>query len=152
MGVALYTPLRDAAGTLVNFTIDLLNPAAQRTLGKPARPSGTYLQHYPHALNTGMLAFYRTALESGEPAQLDVNSQGDGLDNYFRLSAQRVGQGLLVSFSDTAQESRSVVEVALRASRPCYRRARVKPTAGTALASAGSHRVARRVRFSRLGG
>ncbi len=113
-GVALCTPLRSAAGSLIDFTIDLLNPAAQRMLGKPARPSGTYLQCYPHALSTGVFAFQCTAFESGEPAQLEVNYQGDGLNSHFHLSAQRVGQGLLVSFFDTAQEPRPAAEVALR--------------------------------------
>jgi hypothetical protein len=90
-GLALYAPLWDTEGQLVDFRIDLLNPAAQRMLGQPARPGGTYLQHYPHTLDTGVFAFHRTAYESGEPAWLNVNYQGDGLDNYFHLSARRVG-------------------------------------------------------------
>jgi len=116
-GLALYSPLHDAEGCLTDFRIDLLNAAAQRMLGQPARPAGTYLGYYPHTLNTGVFAFHRDAFESGEPATLAVNYQGDGLDNYFRLSARRVGQGLLVSFSDTADAARTEVEVALRASQ-----------------------------------
>lgn len=115
--LALYSPLRNAARELVDFRIDLLNPAAQLILQQPARPSGTYLQYYPHTLNTGVFGFHRTAFESGEPAQLQVNYQANGLDNYFQLSARRVGQGLLVSFTDTADADRSEVELALRASQ-----------------------------------
>ena len=125
-GVALYTPIRGADGTLVDFAIDLLNPAAQRILGQPARPSGTYLQHYPHTIETGVFAFHREAFEVGEPAQLEVNYQGDSLDNYFRLSAQRVGQGLLVSFTDTSHEPRTAVEVALRESQAREQAARAE--------------------------
>jgi len=116
-GLALYAPLWDTDGQLVDFRIDLLNPAAQRMLGQPARPGGTYLQHYPHTLATGVFAFHRQAFEAGEPAQLKVNYQGDGLDNYFHLAARRVGQGLLVSFTDTADAARTEVELALRASQ-----------------------------------
>ena len=116
-GLALYAPLWDAEGRLVDFRINLLNPAAQRILGQPARPSGTYLQYYPHTLATGVFAFHREAYETGEPARLKVNYQGDGLDNYFHLAARRVGQGLLVSFTDTADAARTEVELALRASQ-----------------------------------
>ena len=116
-GLALYAPLWNAAGTLVDFRIDLLNPAAQRILRQPARPSGTYLTYYPHTLASGVFAFHRQAFESGEPARMQVNYQADGLDNYFHLSAQRVGQGLLVSFTDTAEADRTQVELALRTSQ-----------------------------------
>jgi signal transduction histidine kinase len=114
-GLALYTPLWDDAGQLVDFRIDLLNPAAQRMLGQPARPKGSYLEYYPHTLTSGVFAFHCQAFESGEPARYQVNYQADGLDNYFQLSARRVGQSLLVSFSDTADANRSEVEMALRA-------------------------------------
>jgi len=116
-GLALYTPLRDAQGYLVDFRIDLLNPAAQQMLQQPARPTGTYLQQYPHTLTTGVFTFHREAFESGVPARLNVNYQADGLDNYFHLSARRVGQGLLVSFTDTADAARTEVEIALRQSQ-----------------------------------
>ncbi|WP_191906427.1 PAS domain-containing protein [Hymenobacter baengnokdamensis] len=125
-GMALYSPIRDAGGVIVDFTIDLLNPAAQRILKQPARPGGTYLHYYPHTLETGVFAFHRDTFEAGGPARLDVNYQGDSLDNYFRLSACRVGQGLLVSFTDTADESRSAVEVALRQSQVSERAARAE--------------------------
>jgi PAS domain S-box-containing protein len=125
-GLALYAPLWDSEGRLVDFRIDLLNPAAQRMLGQPARPGGTYLQHYPHTLDTGVFAFHRAAFESGEPARLNVNYQGDGLDNYFQLSARRVGTGLLVSFTDTADAARTEVELALRASQTREQAARAE--------------------------
>jgi PAS domain S-box-containing protein len=116
-GFVLCTPIRDAAGAVVDFNIDLFNPAAQRMTGRPGRPGGTYLEHFPHALETGVFAFQRDAFERDEPAVLAVNYQGDGLDNYFRIAARRVGKGLLMSFTDTADQPRTEVEVALRASQ-----------------------------------
>ena len=117
-GVALYCPIRGGEGNeIVDFRIEFLNPAAQHMLRQPARPSGTYLHYYPHTLETGVFAFHRDAFESGQPLRMDVNYQGDGLDNYFQLSARRVGQGLLVSFHDTAGHARTPVEEALRESQ-----------------------------------
>ncbi|RZK63153.1 MAG: PAS domain-containing protein [Hymenobacter sp.] len=97
-GLALYAPLRDAAGHLIDFAIDLLNPAAQQLLGQPARPGGTYLAHYPQALANGVFAFYRTVVESGEPGELLADYQVDNLNKTMQLAARRVGQRLLVSF------------------------------------------------------
>ncbi|ALW86645.1 hypothetical protein AUC43_17100 [Hymenobacter sedentarius] len=116
-GVALYSPVRAASGEIVDFTIDYFNPTAQRMLQQPARPAGTYLEYYPHTVATGVFAFHREAFESDAPTRMDINYQGDGLDNYFRLSARRVGRGLLVSFSDTAHHTRTAVELALRESQ-----------------------------------
>ncbi|UOQ69718.1 PAS domain-containing protein [Hymenobacter volaticus] len=125
-GLALYSPLCDEQGRLVDFRIDLLNPTAQRILQQPARPTGTYLQYYPHTLATGVFAFHRDAFESSAPARMNVNYQADGLDNYFQLSARRVGQGLLVSFTDTADAARTEVELALRVSQAQERAARAE--------------------------
>ncbi|MDB5234372.1 MAG: hypothetical protein JWR44_1365 [Hymenobacter sp.] len=116
-GAALYMPIYGENGEVVDFTIQLLNPAAQRMLGQPAQPSGTYLHHYPQTLQTGVFEFHRESFVTGKFQRMDVNYQADGLDNYFRLSARRVGQGLLVSFTDTADHDRSAVEEALRASQ-----------------------------------
>ncbi|MBF9237707.1 PAS domain-containing protein [Hymenobacter sp. BT683] len=116
-GVGLYTPVRAPGGEIVDFTIDYFNPVAQQVLHQPARPAGTYLEHFPHTRETGVFDFHCRACETDEVTHLKVNYQGDGLDNYFHLSARRVGQGLLVSFSDTADHSRTAVEVALRESQ-----------------------------------
>ena len=132
-GVGLFLPIRNGAGELVDFIIAYLNPAAQRMVGQPARPAGTFLELFPLTLDTGSFAFHRDTFLSGQPARHDVNYQGDGLDNYFQLSARRVGQGLLVSFSDTAQAPRTAVEVVLRESQARERAARAETEAQRAL-------------------
>ncbi|MBO2008968.1 PAS domain-containing protein [Hymenobacter negativus] len=117
-GLALYRPIRAAeGGEIIDFHIELLSSKAQQMLGQPARPTENYLYYYPHTLETGVFAFHCDAFERGEPARMDVNYQADGLDNYFLLSAQRVGKLLLVSFTDTADHTRSAVEIALRESQ-----------------------------------
>ncbi|UPL47671.1 PAS domain-containing protein [Hymenobacter sublimis] len=127
-GIALYKPVYDQAGSgeIVDFTIELLSPKAQQILGLPARPPETYLQLYPHTRPTGVFDFHCRAYTSGQPERFSVNYQGDGLDNYFHLSARRVGTGLLVSFTDTADQSRTAVEQALRASQAREQAARTE--------------------------
>ncbi|OUJ70273.1 PAS domain-containing sensor histidine kinase, partial [Hymenobacter crusticola] len=77
---------------------------------------------------TGIFAFYRDTFLSGRPGQYEVNYSFDGLDNFFLLSAQRSGELLLVSFSDTA-EQQSVAAEALRRSQAREQAARVEAEA-----------------------
>ncbi|MBJ6109599.1 PAS domain-containing protein [Hymenobacter sp. BT523] len=115
-GVIFYTPIYAAAGTgeIVDFTFEYLNPAAQRMMRMPEVPTVTHNQQWPHSIAHGTFQFHVDAFESGEPREYNINYQADGYDNYYRLAARRAGVGLLVSFTDTADQPRSPVEVALR--------------------------------------
>ncbi len=117
-GIILFRPVYGPDGPeIIDLAYARLNPAAQRMLRLPAYPAETFLQLYPHAADTGIFIFYRDTFLSGETGRYDVNYQHDGLDNYFQLVARRSGQGLVVSFSDTADHGRTAVEEALRASQ-----------------------------------
>ncbi|MBB4603095.1 PAS domain S-box-containing protein [Hymenobacter luteus] len=127
-GVALYKPVyaRPGSPEIIDFTFVLLNPKARQILGLTELPTQTYLQLYPHTLATGVFEFHCQAFASGRQQQYSVNYQGDGLDNFFHLSARRVGEGLLVSFTDTAEQSRTAVEEALRESQAREKAARAE--------------------------
>ncbi|QIX59684.1 PAS domain-containing protein [Hymenobacter sp. BT18] len=118
-GIILFRPVPGEAGPddIVDFAYDYLNPAAQRMLQLPEQPADTFLTLYPHARQTGIFAFYCAAYHAAEARRYDVNYQHDGLDNFFRLSAQRSGPRLVVSFTDTADHSRTPAEQALRESQ-----------------------------------
>ncbi|GGF26835.1 PAS domain-containing sensor histidine kinase [Hymenobacter cavernae] len=126
-GVAFYKPIWDAdTGKIVDMEIVLLNATAQRMLQLPAHPTERYLHLFPHTLETGVFEFHCRAFESEKVERYSINYQGDGLDNYFHLSARRVGQGLLVSFTDTADQNRTAVEEALRESQSREKAARAE--------------------------
>ena len=116
-GIVLYTPVYGPAGEVVDFAFAYLNPSAQRMLGLPAGAALTYRQQFPDTLSNGAFAFHRDTFLSGEPGQYELNYQSDGYDNYFRVAGRSVGPGLLVSFTDTANQPRTAVELALRASQ-----------------------------------
>jgi PAS domain S-box-containing protein len=118
-GVIYYTPLYDPAGSgaIVDFRFEYLNPAAQRMMRMPEVPTRTHNEQWPHSKQHGTFQFHVEAFVSGEPGEYNVNYQADGYDNYYRLAARRSGQGLLVSFTDTADQPRSPVEVTLRESQ-----------------------------------
>ncbi len=129
-GVILFRPVYAAGedGDLVDFAYVQLNPAAQHMLGLPAQPGESFRTLYPNALETGIFAFYRDTFLAGQPGQYAVNYSYDGLDNFFLLSAQRSGELLLVSFSDTAGQHSAAAE-ALRKSQAREQAARAEAEA-----------------------
>ncbi|GAA4048143.1 hypothetical protein GCM10022409_38170 [Hymenobacter glaciei] len=118
-GVIIFRPVYAAGdpATITDLEYVHLNPAAQRMLQLPERPTGSFLTLYPNAAEAGIFAFYRDTFLSAESRRYGVNYQADGLDNYFHLAARRAGDQLVVSFTDTAEQSRSAVEEALRESQ-----------------------------------
>ena len=118
-GVIFYSPQYDPTGSgdIVDFTFEYLNPAAQRMMSMPEVPTLTHNQQWPHSIAHGTFQFHVDAFVTGEPREYNVNYQADGYDNYYRLAARRAGAGLLVSFTDTADQPRSPVEIALRESQ-----------------------------------
>jgi PAS domain S-box-containing protein len=113
-GVCIVRPLYSPGGALEDFALDYFNPAAQRMTGLPERPAGTLRSLFPHTLTLGIFAFYQRVFDTGQPDTFEANYQADGLDNYFRIAAQRHQDRLVVSFTDTADQSRTAVEMALR--------------------------------------
>ncbi|MCR5890201.1 PAS domain-containing sensor histidine kinase [Hymenobacter sp. J193] len=118
-GVILFRPVLAGAGShdIVDLAYEFLNPSARRMLQLPEQPAETFLTLYPNATVTGIFDFYRNTYNSGEAGRYDVNYQHDGLDNFFHLSAQRSGELLVVSFTDTADQNRTAAEEALRESQ-----------------------------------
>ncbi|MBC6698424.1 PAS domain-containing sensor histidine kinase [Hymenobacter puniceus] len=110
----LYSPDNPDGATIVDFRIDYLNPAAQRITGLPEQPGINALTTFPSIATNGVFDFYCRTFASGAADTFAVNYQSDGLDNYFRLSAQRHGDLLVVSLTDTADQPRGPVEMALR--------------------------------------
>ena len=123
-GVNVLRPVYDPAGEIADFALEYVNPAGQRMTGLVERPGGTLLTRFPDTLAAGILAYYRRAYADETAGPYDVNYQADGLDNYFRLAARRSGEQLVVSFTDTADQDRSAVELALRESQAAERAAR----------------------------
>lgn len=124
-GLILFRPVYDAAGAvIVDLAYEHLNPAAQRMLAQPARPTKSFLTLYPHAQPVGIFAFYCDAFAGSGTHQRQFDYRYEDLDGYYYLSARRHGPLLLVSFTDTNDMPRTAVEEALRQSQQAEQRAR----------------------------
>lgn len=117
--VAVLRPLYAEAGkTVRDFAWVSLNPAGQRMLSQPACPTQSLLTLFPTVqAEGGDFAMFCHAFATGEQTRNQTNYQADGIDGYFLTVAQRYENVLVVNFSDTNDQSRSVVEDALRASQ-----------------------------------
>ncbi len=116
--LVLFTPVAGSGpGGIADFRFELLSAAAQRMLRLPARPARTHLEVAPGTEALGILDFYRAVYERNEPGQREFAYQLDGFDGYYRMAAQRVGTGLLVSFTDSNDAPRTPIELALRESQ-----------------------------------
>ena len=118
-GVIVFRPFGspDQPEALIDMAYVHLNPAAQRMLRLPECPAESFLTLYPHARETGILAFYLDTFRAGTPGRYDVNYHHDGLDSFFQLAAQASGELLVVSFTDTAEHQPDAVVAALQASQ-----------------------------------
>jgi signal transduction histidine kinase/PAS domain-containing protein len=116
-GVAYYTPVYEAAGSIIDFQLTYLNPAAQRMLKLPAQPTATFAELWPSSIDNNTLAFLRDTFLAGKPAELKQFFQTDGYDIYFQAHINRLETGLLLTFADTTEQPRTTVEVALRNSQ-----------------------------------
>jgi PAS domain S-box-containing protein len=124
-GIQLLRPVYAPDGpAIVDFTLEYTNPTGLRMIGLSAPPSGTLLHHFPATLAAGVFAYYQRAFEMNEPLTYEANYQADGVENYYRFSAQRSGERLLVSFTDTSEQNRTAVEEELRVTRAAEQAAR----------------------------
>jgi PAS domain S-box-containing protein len=116
--IHLVRPLYGPDGTTIeDFALEYLNPAGQQMTGLPERPGSTLLTHFPSTRESGIFDYYCRAFAASEQLAYEVNYQADGLSNYFRFTALRHGEQLVVSFDDTNKQDRTPVEQALRQSQ-----------------------------------
>jgi PAS domain S-box-containing protein len=115
--INLLRPVLGPAGEILDFTLDYINPAGQRMTQLPERPAGTLCSLFPHARPTGLLDFYRRVFTTSQASTFDFTYQGDEVDSFYLVAAQRSGELLVVSLTNSAQQERPAVEQALRASQ-----------------------------------
>ncbi|MFD1468033.1 PAS domain-containing protein [Hymenobacter caeli] len=112
-GLALCKPVRGAGGEIVEFAFALLNGAAQRRLGLPARPTPAARGLGPGTAPGGAFELCRDVFEAGQPGAREFRSPPAGPagpNPYHCLAARRVGQGLLVSFAGPEADPRPPAE------------------------------------------
>lgn len=118
-------PVRNGEGPVVDLTVASGNPAAFSYMGiEAARLIGSRLSTVlPGLVDTGLLARYCQAMETGEPLMLlgffYPNHETRGGDYYFDVSAARAGEVLTLTWRDVTERVRETARV--RESEERYR-------------------------------
>ncbi len=111
-GVCVFDAVRDAAGTFLDFRFSYVNPAGAAIMGKhPEKLIGvSYRTYFSQAESSGLLAFYRTVLESGQPARLlEVPYFADGIRGWFDINVVKYQDAVVVSFVDISVLKRTQI-------------------------------------------
>jgi len=118
-------PLVGPAGEILDFAVEYLNPAAQRLVQLPERPTDTLRGLFPHVATNGLLDFYRRVFSTGEASTYDFTHQAVGYDGFYLVAAQRSGELLVVSLTDASAYEPTTLEQALRSSQAREQAARL---------------------------
>ncbi len=104
-GIMSFESIRSKDGTITDFRFKTINEASERIIGIPVQTmmAGETLIHvFPGNIDSGLFAKYVHTTETGEPTRAEVEYQADGLDFWLDVSAQRLGDGFVVTFTDTS--------------------------------------------------
>jgi signal transduction histidine kinase/CheY-like chemotaxis protein len=109
-GFSILAPIRDATGQVIDFRIGYANPAAGRSLGKPLEELvGHRLLTVLPSIRSNSELFDRfvRVINTGEPHDLEVLYEGDGVSGWFRNMALKLGDSVAVYFSDITARKRA---------------------------------------------
>ena len=114
-GIIGFKAIRDGQGDISDFSILTSNKANEVITGIPMTRliERTFLENFPGAKTAGLFEAYCKVVETGEPVELDLFYDHEGLNDWFEVSATPMGaDGLTATFSSITR--RKTFERALR--------------------------------------
>jgi PAS domain S-box-containing protein len=95
--------VRDESGNIVDFRWQYVNPAAARLLNseRVQLEGRRLLEVLPgNKANSDLFARYVRVVDTGQPHDIEIAYDADGIQGWFRNMAVRLGDGVAVSFYD----------------------------------------------------
>ncbi|RIL03512.1 MAG: hypothetical protein DCC71_14965 [Proteobacteria bacterium] len=114
-GFTILRAVRDARGRVADFEWTFANPAAGRLLRQDAEAlvGRRLLEVLPgNRANSELFDLYVRVVETGEPHDVEVFYDSEGIRGWFRNMTVRLGDGVAVSFADIT--ARKALEAELR--------------------------------------
>ena len=110
--------VRDSVGTIVDFRWTYVNPAAARLL-KHAREElegQLLLAVLPgNKQSSELFERYVKVIETGQPHDIEIVYEGEGIQGWFRNMAVKLGDRVAVSFADISERKRHEQQLAYQA-------------------------------------
>lgn len=114
--------IRDETGKIIDFVWTYVNPKAAEILKHPVEElvGKRLLEVLPgNQLNSDLFKRYVRVVETGEPHDIELCYEADGITGWFRNMAVKLEDGIAIFFSDITERKRS--EQALRESETIAR-------------------------------
>ncbi|MBC3786392.1 PAS domain-containing sensor histidine kinase [Spirosoma utsteinense] len=114
--IIAYEAIRDpASGVICDFKIILANPAAEHYLERLGTEliGQKLLTLYPEELDMGLMARYVNTVETGQPFRTEAFYQDTA--TWIDLSGSKLGDGLVVTFSDITINKQAALELTQQA-------------------------------------
>jgi PAS domain S-box-containing protein len=104
-GIVAVEAVRDKQGDLMDFRFLLVNPAAERLLGKPAEELVGHglLYTFPDIVLDGIFEPLTRIVESGESLDFEYSAVRGREMRWFRVAGVKLGDGLVMSYLDVTE-------------------------------------------------
>ena len=101
-GIMAFRSMRDAEGTIQDFTMVLANPAAERMAGRTTAEmlGQPLLKLFPGNREVGLFDRYVAVVEFGQPDENEFFYEHDGLKSWFHSSTSPWNDGFVVTFEE----------------------------------------------------
>lgn len=101
-GIVAFQALRDSQGNIVDFEWLLVNPAAEKIIGRTANElvGKDLLQVLPGNRTAGLFDLYVQVVETGVALKTECYYEHDGIKAWFQIAAVKLGNGFAATFRD----------------------------------------------------
>ncbi|MEQ8718832.1 MAG: EAL domain-containing protein [Acidimicrobiales bacterium] len=112
-GIMALEAVREA-GEIVDFVWLVVNPAAERIVGRRMADlvGRRLLVEMPGNRTSGLFDRYVAVTETGRPHEMEHHYDHEGLDNWFHTVAVRFGDGFAVTFRDITAHKKAAADLA----------------------------------------
>ena len=108
--ITVIEAVRDDRGELVDFKYLLTNTLARLTEG--GDPSGEhYLERHPDMANSEHFHNLKFVVETGQPAEWEIYYGAQGYDNWYKVKAVKIGDGIAVTADDITERKKAEQEM-----------------------------------------
>ncbi|GAB3792105.1 hypothetical protein GCM10028819_01720 [Spirosoma humi] len=112
-GVIALEAIRDETNRIVDFSFLAANRSSTLIANwKPDEMIGsTLLTIFPGNVQTGLFDLYVRTTETGEPGRTEVYYNQNGFDVWLDVFSQKLGDGLVITFTDVSATKRSALTI-----------------------------------------
>lgn len=108
--ITVVEAVRNDNGDVIDFKYILTNTLARQTEG--CDPSGElYLQRHPGMADTEHFQHLKAVVETGQPGEWEIYYGSKGYDNWYRVKAVKIGDGVAVTADDITEQKKAAEEL-----------------------------------------